>query len=120
MRRKTFLFVSRKAPYGAGQAGEALEAALIAASLGQEVHLAYLDDGVFQLLRGQRPEALGTKDFTASLVELGEYDIDHVWVERQSLAERGLTEADLLVPATLLDRGEMAEIMAGMDVVVSA
>ena len=65
MRRKSFLFVNRKAPYGAGRAAEALEAALVAASLGQEVHLAYLDDGVFQLLAGQEPARLGRRDFTA-------------------------------------------------------
>ena len=120
MAHKTFLFVNRKAPYGTGIAAEMLDAALISASFDQEVHLAFLDDGVFQLLKRQQPQALGVKGFADGFLDLGECDIDHVWVERESLAERGLSEDDLLIPVTLVDAAAMAELMAGMDVVFSA
>ena len=48
MAHKRFLFVNRRAPYGTGYAAEMLEAVLIAAAFDQSVHLAFLDDGVFQ------------------------------------------------------------------------
>lgn len=117
MEQKRFLFLNRKPPCGSAHAAEALEAALLAAAFGQEVHLAFIDDGVFQLLRGQ---AAGAGSLADSLALLDEADIEQVWVERQSLAERGLTEADLAVPATIADRSDLALLIAGMDIVCSA
>jgi len=96
-----------------------IEAVLVAAAFDQQVHLAFLDDGVFQLARGQMPEAIGHKPFAQGLAELGEYDIDHVWVERESLAERGLTEHDLMIAVSLLDRAAMSEILAQADMLMS-
>jgi tRNA 2-thiouridine synthesizing protein C len=115
---KRLLFVNRRTPRAGALAAEMLDAALIAASLGQEVHLAFLDDGVFQLLKG--PAAADGGDLTARFAELGDYDIDHVWVERDSLTERGLTAADLAVPVALVDRDALSATMAAMDMVISA
>lgn len=120
MASKSFLFVNRKAPFGSGYAAEMLDAALIAASFDQQVHLAFLDDGVFQLLKQQHPEILDQKNVAATFLDLAEYDIDHVWVERESLAERGLTESDLMIPATVVGRAALGDLMAGIDVVISA
>jgi tRNA 2-thiouridine synthesizing protein C len=120
MTPKSFLFVNRKAPFGSGQAAEMLDMALIAASFDQQVHLAFLDDGVFQLMKRQHPESLGQKDFTSTFLELAEYDIDHVWVERDSLTERGLNESDLLINAQVVDRAALGAMMSGIDVVISA
>jgi tRNA 2-thiouridine synthesizing protein C len=120
MASKRFLFVNRRAPFGSGCASEMLDAALIAASFDQQVQLAFLDDGVFQLVKHQRPGVLGQKDCAAAFLELAEYDIDHVWVETESLAERGLGAADLMIPTTLVDRAQLSEMMAGIDVVISA
>ncbi|HLN25965.1 MAG TPA: sulfurtransferase complex subunit TusC [Patescibacteria group bacterium] len=120
MAHKKILFVNRKAPYGTAAACETLEAALIAAAFDQEVHLAFLDDGVFQLVKHQQPAALGLKGFTEGFLDLAEYDIDHVWVEAESLAERGLSEHDLMIPVALLDRAAMAALMNNADLVFSA
>lgn len=120
MAHKSFLFLARKAPHGSGRCAEMLDAALIAASFDQQVHLAFLDDGVFQLIRQQQPGAIERTDLAATLLDLGDCDIDQVWVERQSLAERGLSESDLVIPATVIDRADLARLMAGVDIVVSA
>lgn len=119
MRHKQITFVSRKAPYGSAAAAEMIEAVLIAAAFDQQVHLAFLDDGVFQLARAQTPEAIGHKPFAQNFAELGEYDIDHVWVEQESLAERGLSEHDLMIAVSLVDRARMAEILAESDMLMS-
>jgi len=119
MTHKKIVFVSRKAPYGTNAAAEMIEAVLVTAAFDQQVHLAFLDDGVFQLARAQTPEAIGHKPFAQNLTELGEYDIDHVWVERESLAERGLTEHDLMIAVSLVDRAAMAEVLAEADILMS-
>lgn len=119
MIHKKIFFVGRKAPYGSSAAADMIEAVLIAAAFDQQVHLAFLGDGVFQLVRGQTPQAIGHKPFAQNLLDLGEYDIDHVWVERDSLAERGLGEQDLMIPATALDRDAMAAKLAEADMLMS-
>jgi tRNA 2-thiouridine synthesizing protein C len=50
---KKFLYVNRKAPYGTIYAWESLEVVLIGAAFDQEVSLMFLDDGVYQLTKGQ-------------------------------------------------------------------
>jgi tRNA 2-thiouridine synthesizing protein C len=47
------------------------------------------------------------------------YDVEKLFVERESMDERGLTEADLLVPVEVLSSAEMAALMAEQDVVLS-
>ena len=60
---KKFMYVNRKAPYGTIYALESLEVVLIGAAFDQDVSLAFMDDGVFQLAKGQKTEGIGMKNF---------------------------------------------------------
>ena len=46
---KKFLYINRRAPHGTIYAHEALEVVLIGAAFEQDISLAFIDDGVFQL-----------------------------------------------------------------------
>jgi tRNA 2-thiouridine synthesizing protein C len=116
---KKFMFVNRKAPYGTIHALESLEVVLIAATFDQDVSLVFLDDGVYELVKGQNSKAIGIKNFSPTYRALEGYDVEKLYVERESLDERGLTEADLLVPVEVLSSKQMAELMATQDVVLS-
>jgi len=116
---KKFMFVNRKAPYGTIYALESLEVVLIAATFDQDVSLAFIDDGVYQLVKGQQTRDIGIKNFSPSYRALEGYDIEKLYVERASLAERGLSEQDLLVPVEVLDTREMGALMAQQDVVLN-
>ena len=130
---KKFLYVNRKAPYGTIYALESLEVVLIGAAFEQDVSLAFLDDGVFQLTKGQDTGGIGVKNFSPTFRALGDYEVTKLYVEKESLAERGLTEGDLQEityededddyeekPSIhLVSRSEMTEIMADQDVVLS-
>src|SRR5512134_3414436 len=113
------MFVNRKAPYGTIYALEALEVVLISAAFDQDVSLAFLDDGVYQLLKGQQTKALEVKNFSPTYRALEGYDVEKLYVERESLEVRGLTENDLLVPVQVLRSADMAALMAEQDVVLS-
>jgi tRNA 2-thiouridine synthesizing protein C len=117
---KKFMFINRKAPHGTVYALEVLEMVLISAAFDQDVHLAFLDDGVLQIKKGQTPAGIGTKNFSPTYRALEGYDIEKLYVEAESLAERGLTEDDLLVDVEVLSRAEMGRLMADMDVVLTA
>ena len=130
---KKFLYVNRKAPYGTIYALESLEVVLIGAAFEQDVTLAFLDDGVFQLTKGQNTDGIGVKNFSPTFRALGDYDVQKLFVERESLEERGLSEEDLIEviyededddwaekPAIhVKSRAEIADIMADSDVVLS-
>ncbi len=116
---KKFMFVNRKAPYGTVYALEALEVVLITAAFDQDVSLAFLDDGVFQLRKGQQTKGIETKNFSPTYRALEGYDIEKLYVEKEALQARGLTEDDLLVDVTVLDRKALGALMDEQDVILS-
>ncbi len=116
---KKFMFVNRKAPYGTIYALEALEVVLITAAFDQDVSLAFLDDGVYQLKKGQQTKGIETKNFSPTYRALEGYDIEKLYVEKESLEARGLSEEDLLVDVTVLSRAEMGNLMEEQDVLLS-
>jgi hypothetical protein len=61
---KKFLYLNRKAPYGTIYAWESLEVVLIGAAFDQDVSLAFVDDGVYQLTKGQDTAGIGMKNFS--------------------------------------------------------
>ncbi|MBK9136656.1 MAG: sulfurtransferase complex subunit TusC [Betaproteobacteria bacterium] len=116
---KKFMFVNRKAPYGTIYALESLEVVLIAATFDQDVSLVFIDDGVYELIKGQDTKATGIKNHSKTYRALEGYDVEKLYVERESLTARGLTEADLIVDVQVLGSAEMAALMAEQDVVLS-
>ncbi len=130
---KKFLYVNRKAPHGTIYALEALEVVLIGAAFEQDVELAFLDDGVFQLVKGWDTKDLGSKNFAPTYMALGDFEVTKVFVEKESLDERGLTADDLMElmyededddwaekpSIRIVSREEMARIMAANDVILS-
>ncbi len=116
---KKFMFVNRKAPHGTIYALESLEVVLITAAFDQDVSLAFVDDGVFQLKKGQQTKGIETKNFSTTYRALEGYDIEKLYVEKESMEARGLTEDDLLVDVTVLSSKEMGALMDEQDVVLS-
>ena len=133
MATKKFLYVNRKAPHGTIYALESLEVVLIGAAFEQDVSLAFIDDGVYQLLHNQDTAGIGTKNFSPTYRALGDYEVNKIYVERESLHQRGLSKDDLM-PLTWEDEDddwaekdsiqvvsseEMAGIIEQQDVILS-
>jgi len=105
MASKKFLYINRKAPHGTIYAQESLEVVLIAAAFEQDVSLAFIDDGVYQLMQNQDTSALGNKNFSPTYRALGDYDVTQIYVEQESLELRGLSKEDLM-PLTYEDEDD--------------
>ena len=116
---KKFLYVNRKAPYGTIYALEALEVVLIGAAFEQDVSLAFLGDGVYQLAKGQDTKGLVVKNFSPTFGALEDFDVTKLYVEAEALQARGLSAADLVVPVEVVSTQRMAEIMEEQDVILS-
>lgn len=116
---KKFLYVNRKAPYGTIYALESLEVVLIGAAFDQDVSLAFLDDGVYQVVKGQHTKPIDVKNFSPTYRALEGYDIEKLYVEKESMEARGLKEDDFIVPVKVINAQEMADLMQSQDVVLS-
>jgi len=131
---KKFMFVNRKAPYGSVYALESLEVVLISAAFDQKVSLVFVDDGVYQLKKNQNTDAIGMKNFSPTYNALGDYDINKIYIEAESLTERGLKLEDLQQltyededddwaeksSISVVSRAELADLMDAQDVVISS
>ncbi len=130
---KKFMFLNRRAPYGTIYAWESLEVVLIAAAFEQEVSLMFVDDGVFELVKGQDTSEIGMKNFSPTYRTLGDYEVRHMYVDKASLEARGLTAEDLVEVewedweteetvdniVEVVDSDKVVELMEESDVVFS-
>jgi tRNA 2-thiouridine synthesizing protein C len=115
---KRFLYVNRRAPHGTIYPHEMLEMVLITAAFDQDVSVVFLDDGVYQIKKEQDTKGIGIKNFTPAFRALDDYDVEKLYVEKESLEARGLTAEDLLVPVEVVSTERLREIMAEQDVVL--
>lgn len=117
--QKKFCYVNRTAPYGTVYALEALEVVLIGAAFEQDVSVVFMDDGVFQLAKGQDTAAIGMKNFSPTYRALEMYDVEKLYVSKESLEERGLSEDDLLVDVEVKTAAEIRDLMEEQDVLLT-
>ena len=117
---KRFMYVNRKAPYGTIYALEMLDTVLIAAAFDQDVSIVFLDDGVFQIRKSQDTKAINIKNFSPTYRALDDYDVEKLYVEKESMEARGLTPDDFVVPVEVVDSAALREIMDQQDIVISA
>ncbi|MCP4950923.1 sulfurtransferase complex subunit TusC [Arenicellales bacterium nBUS_48] len=130
---KKFMYVNRHAPYGTVYALEGLEVVLIGAAFEQDVSMAFIGDGVFQLKQGQDTVDSDMKNFSPAYRALGDYEVNRLYVERESLEERGLNEDDLM-PLTwededddwaekksihIVSRTQLADLLEEQDVILN-
>jgi tRNA 2-thiouridine synthesizing protein C len=133
MSTKKFMYMNRRAPYGTVYALESLEVVLIGAAFEQDVSLVFMDDGVYQLTKGQSTDGIGMKNFSPTYTALGDYEVNKIYIEKESLEERGLSLDDLqhLVwededddwaekdSIHLVSSADLAKILDDQDVVLS-
>ena len=116
---KKFMYVNRKAPYGTVYALEGLEVVLITAAFDQDVSMVFIDDGVFQIKKDQETSGINMKNFSPTYRALEGYEVEKVYVERESLDARGITGDDLVIPVEILTATEISDLMDSQDVIIS-
>jgi tRNA 2-thiouridine synthesizing protein C len=116
---KKFLYINRRAPHGTIYAHEALEVVLIGAAFEQDVTLAFLDDGVFQLKKNQDTADINTKNFSKKYCALEMYDVEKLYVEKESMEQRGLTKDDLSVDVKIITSKDMQKLIEENEVILN-
>ena len=116
---KKILFVLRKPPHSGTYVQEMLDIIMTVAAFDQAVTLLLLDDAVFQLKQRQQPENLGLKDTAAIFTALPLYNVDAIYVEAESLHERGLVAEQLIMPTITLPRHQIGIFMNKFDLTLA-
>ncbi|MEL6749551.1 MAG: DsrE family protein [Pseudomonadota bacterium] len=128
MSSRHLLYLFRRAPHGTLYGWEMLQSVLVGAAFEQQVSLAFVEDGVYQLVRGSDTSATSSKNFMPVYQVLADYGVDQVYVDQAALTARGLnrqslwrvtdeeTGRDLL---TLCDTEQLQTLLATADVVFS-
>ena len=116
---KKFCYVNRKAPYGTVYALESLEVVLIGAAFEQDVSVVFMDDGIFEIVKGQDTAGIGIKNFSPTYRALEMYDVEKLYVSKESLEARGLTADDLLVDVEVMDAAALSALMEDQDVILT-
>ncbi len=115
---KNFMFVMRRAPHGTIYTYEGLEMVLITAAYEQDISIAFIDDGVYSLIKYQDTDDLQIKGYVKTFTALDDYEVEKLYVDRQSLEERGLSKDDLIVDVEILESAEIGKLMEEQDVVI--
>jgi tRNA 2-thiouridine synthesizing protein C len=115
---KDFMFVMRRAPHGTIYTYEGLEMVLITAAYEQDISIAFIDDGVYSLIKHQDTDELQIKGYVKTFTALDDYEVEKLYVDRQSLEERGLSKDDLIVDVEILESAEIGKLMEKQDVVI--
>ena len=116
---KKFMYVNRRAPHGTIYAQESLEVVLVGAAFDQDVSIVFMDDGVYQIRKDQDTSAIGTKNFSKTFRALEMYDVEKLFVEKESMQARGLTEDDFNVDVEVKTAEEIGQLMDQQDVILS-
>ena len=115
--KSSITFISRNAPYGSNRANLCLDMALACAVFEQDVNYVFLDDGVYQLLKGQDGAAILNKTLGSALETLALYGIENVYADQQSLKKRGIDIAALLPGMQLIESDTISKLIENSDTV---
>lgn len=114
MTPRRILFVISHAPQRGALALEMLDELLVGAVFEQKVSALFIDEGVFQLIDSGETQGNVARGYRA----LPTYDVSDVFVDGDSLKQRGLAVDSLAIPVRALTRGDVRKLVAGQDVVV--
>lgn len=112
---KSILYLHRKAPHSTLATREGIDAVLATAAFGVPTALLFLDDGVFQLRKGQTPEPSRLKRTAPMFEALDMYGVEDIFVCQDSLQSRGLAADDLVIPVQTVNTAAIQQLFTRFD-----
>ena len=93
--------------------------ALAMSNFVQDVSVFFIEDGVLQLLAAQNAATIDAKAYSKTFPALEFYDIENIYVCKQSLQQRGIHSDQLCIPVTLIEREDLGNLLASQQHVMS-
>ncbi len=89
------LLIVNNAPFGSVFAAEALRAGIAFAGMDLETKLVFANDGVFCLIKNQKPEIAEMTSLTEGFSNAEEFGLK-IFASEESMTERNLAESDCI------------------------
>ncbi|PMJ91149.1 sulfurtransferase complex subunit TusC [Vibrio sp. 10N.261.55.A7] len=110
MKRIGFVFLS--GPHCSSAGREGLDALLAASAYCEDIHVFFIGEGVQQLISGQQPSELLSRDYISGFKLMDLYDIENVYLCQKGLEERGLLDVEKIIDAKVSSSHDIAALMA--------
>ena len=114
----SILVIITKAPYGVEEAFAGLRLALAMGVNGMKTTVVMLEDGVFNAVSTQKPEAVKMPSNIEATKELYDFEIP-VYVISEDLAARGISESMLFEGLKTMPAERLKSLLAEHDVVTT-
>jgi len=75
---------------------EAIDLGLVCAAFDQQINLIFVDAGIYNLIKDQSSVILKDKNQVSILKGLEFYDIDNIWLEKETFDNNQLTKEQLI------------------------
>ncbi|PCE68703.1 sulfurtransferase complex subunit TusC [Salinivibrio sp. YCSC6] len=108
-------FVFSTAPHGSASGREGLDALLATSAFCETISVFFIGDGVMQLIDGQRPSAVLSRDYIASFKMLPLCDVEDIYICQASLMARGMGDAARVLTGEVLEREHIQAKLARCD-----
>ncbi len=117
MANSTLVMIT-KAPYGLEDAFAGLRLALAMGVNGMKTSVVLVEDGVFNAVKTQKPDAVKMPSNIEATKELYDFEVP-VYVVKEDLAARGISEANLFEGLKAVPASALKGLIADHDVVTT-
>jgi len=114
----SILVLVTKAPYGLEEAFAGLRLALAMGVNGMKTSVLMMEDGVFNAVGTQKPEAVKMPSNIEATKELYDFEVP-VYVVKEDLAARGIPESKLFEGLKVVPAAKAKDMLAEHDVVTT-
>ena len=114
----TVAVLMRKAPYGSVYTAEGFRSMMGIGVFEMDINVLFVDDGVYALVKGQNPETLDMKPLGDGFPMLPDFGVEKFYVHAGSLAERGLTQDNLVMDVKVVDDAGAAQVIESSGLVL--
>jgi tRNA 2-thiouridine synthesizing protein D len=114
----SILVLITKAPYGLEDAFAGLRLALAMGVNGMKTSVVMVEDGVFNAVKTQKPEAVKMPSNLEATKELYDFEVP-VYVVKEDLAARGISEVNLFDGLKVVPAGALKGLVAEHEVVTT-
>ncbi|XBC40704.1 MAG: sulfurtransferase complex subunit TusC [Buchnera aphidicola (Nurudea yanoniella)] len=102
---KHIAFIFSHVPHGSSLSREGLDSILSISTINQNITVFFIGDGVFQLIRNQKPEYIFSHNYVPAFGILPLFEINKLYYCKDSLIERGLfSKSDFFLKVSIMDR----------------
>lgn len=116
---KNVTVISHQSPFNNTHIRDALDMTLIFAAIDQNISWLFQGPAVCALKAEQSPQKSGLKNFLKTIKTLEIYDVDNIYVCKNSLDDYDLLTDQLMLDVKILNPDEQQQLLSKQDLVVT-